>query len=163
MRKIFAVFLAFCFGIGLSDAATRTQNALQRGETQNVSARQSNNVKNTTVSRATTRSNVTPRNTAKKTTSRTATKKTVLSRPTNNRNTLTSRTTKKTTQLQRAATTKTFGDNYNTCRDAYFTCMDLFCANQNEQYRRCVCSSRLYDIQNQEKKLYPCKMCISYG
>jgi hypothetical protein len=156
MRKNFAVFLAVCFCIGISNAATRTQNALQRSEMQNVSARQSSNAKNTNVSRTTTtRSNITPRNDAKKTISRTATKKTVSSRPTNNRNILTTRTAKKNTRVSRAATTqtKTFSDNYNTCRDAYFTCMDLFCANQNEQYRRCVCSSRLYDIQNQEKKL----------
>lgn len=61
------------------------------------------------------------------------------------------------TRVSRVATTnvktKTFGNNYNTCRDAYFTCMDQFCANVNENYRRCVCSSKLADIQNTEKLL----------
>lgn len=52
-----------------------------------------------------------------------------------------------------AATTNTFDAGYNACRDAYFTCMDQFCAQQNESYRRCVCSSRLDDIKSQERVL----------
>lgn len=60
--------------------------------------------------------------------------------------------------LSRSATaptveTLTFGTGYNTCRDAYFACMDQFCAMQNETYRRCVCSSRLQDIKNHERVL----------
>ncbi len=47
----------------------------------------------------------------------------------------------------------TFGTGYNACRDAYFTCMDQFCAQQNETYRRCVCSSRLTEIQTRERAL----------
>lgn len=47
----------------------------------------------------------------------------------------------------------TFGTGYNACRDAYFTCMDQFCANQNDTYRRCVCSSRLTEIQSRERAL----------
>lgn len=54
----------------------------------------------------------------------------------------------------RAATsTQTFGTGYNTCRDAYFTCMDQFCAKQNESYRRCICSTRLTEIQSRERAL----------
>ena len=48
---------------------------------------------------------------------------------------------------------KTFGTGYNICREAYFTCMDQFCAYQDESYRRCVCSSRLTDIKNKERAL----------
>lgn len=47
----------------------------------------------------------------------------------------------------------TFGTGYNACRDAYFTCMDQFCAEQNDTYRRCVCSSRLQEIQSKERAL----------
>ncbi len=47
----------------------------------------------------------------------------------------------------------TFDSDYNSCRDAYFTCMDQFCATQNDTYRRCVCSSRLSEIQAREKVL----------
>ncbi|MBR2511078.1 MAG: hypothetical protein IKB59_02820 [Alphaproteobacteria bacterium] len=46
-----------------------------------------------------------------------------------------------------------FGTGYNACRDAYFTCMDQFCATANESYRRCVCSSKLTEIQSRERAL----------
>lgn len=52
-----------------------------------------------------------------------------------------------------AGQTNAFDAGYNICRDAYFTCMDQFCATQNESYRRCVCSSRLTDIQARERAL----------
>lgn len=47
----------------------------------------------------------------------------------------------------------TFGTGYNTCRDAYFTCMDQFCATANDQYRRCICSSKLDEIKSRERAL----------
>ena len=34
------------------------------------------------------------------------------------------------------ALTNTFGADYNKCHDAYFACMDQFCANQDDTYRR---------------------------
>ncbi|MBO4672669.1 MAG: hypothetical protein J5608_03395 [Alphaproteobacteria bacterium] len=46
-----------------------------------------------------------------------------------------------------------FGADYTNCRDAYFTCMDQFCANMNETYRRCVCSSRLNEIKQKQSTL----------
>ena len=49
--------------------------------------------------------------------------------------------------------TNAFDTGYNICRDAYFTCMDQFCATQNDTYRRCVCSSRLTEIQSRERAL----------
>ncbi len=66
--------------------------------------------------------------------------------------------TKNTINTSRAAnisnvSTNTFGSGYNSCRDAYFTCMDQFCANTDDSYRRCVCSSRLTEIKNKEKAL----------
>ncbi len=57
------------------------------------------------------------------------------------------------TPARAATTSNTFGTGYNACRDAYFTCMDQFCANQNDTYRRCVCSSRLADIKSRERTL----------
>ncbi|HOY47004.1 MAG TPA: hypothetical protein PLZ05_00160 [Alphaproteobacteria bacterium] len=67
---------------------------------------------------------------------------------------------KKTIQTSRSAvssnttsTSKTFGTGYNACRDSYFTCMDQFCAKQDETYRRCVCSSKLDEIKNKQRVL----------
>jgi len=45
------------------------------------------------------------------------------------------------------------GGDYNSCRDAYFTCMDQFCGNANDNYRRCTCSARLDDIQALERQV----------
>ncbi|MDR1207409.1 MAG: hypothetical protein LBK26_03280 [Rickettsiales bacterium] len=50
-------------------------------------------------------------------------------------------------------TTSTMGDGYNACRDVYFTCMDQFCAAKDDVYRRCMCSGRLDEIREKERKL----------
>ena len=57
------------------------------------------------------------------------------------------------TTIAPSSVTNTFGTEYNICRDAYFTCMDQFCATMNDSYRRCVCSSRLTDVQERERAL----------
>lgn len=38
------------------------------------------------------------------------------------------------------------GAAYETCKAAYFTCMDQFCKLKNDDYRRCSCSDRVYDL-----------------
>ncbi len=45
------------------------------------------------------------------------------------------------------------GGGYAQCREAYATCMDQFCANANDTYRRCVCSARYDDIRNTESAI----------
>lgn len=52
-----------------------------------------------------------------------------------------------------ASTSTSMGDGYNTCREAYFACMDQFCANKDETYRRCVCSSRLDGLREMATKV----------
>ena len=49
--------------------------------------------------------------------------------------------------------TNAFDENYIECQAAYFTCMDQFCALQNEKYRRCACSSKLETIMARERAL----------
>lgn len=50
-----------------------------------------------------------------------------------------------------APSAETMGDGYVGCRDAYFACMDQFCALRDEQYRRCTCSSRLAEMRERER------------
>lgn len=69
------------------------------------------------------------------------------------------RTAKVSGSLSRSAITpiaksSVFGVGYNGCRDAYFTCMDQFCAKKDEKYRRCVCSNKLKEIQEKEFALF---------
>ena len=137
---------------------------------------------NTTVSRATTsrattkqqKTNVAPARTTTPPTSRgisSPVRTPVVARTTTNkRNSVTrsatqknnssesKRTTTNASRASRAAImsstqSNTFGTGYNACRDAYFTCMDQFCSKQNDTYRRCVCSSRLGQIQSRENLL----------
>ena len=131
-------------------AAERTSNAVARQTIKNEAISTSRNAQTKTIT-----SRVAAKDSRNQSASvRTATK-TVVGRSANQRSVAT-RTATNPTRISRAATsvkTRTFGTNYNSCRDAYFTCMDQFCATLNENYRRCVCSSKLKDIQTQEKKL----------
>lgn len=52
-----------------------------------------------------------------------------------------------------AVPTSVFDAEYETCQTAYFTCMDQFCALQNESYRRCICSSKLETVKSRERAL----------
>lgn len=45
------------------------------------------------------------------------------------------------------------GGGYATCRDAYATCMDQFCAKANDTYRRCYCSAKYTEFRNTEEAL----------
>ena len=49
------------------------------------------------------------------------------------------------------------GGGYASCRDAYATCMDQFCANANDTYRRCFCSSRFTEFRDTEDALNQAK------
>jgi hypothetical protein len=50
------------------------------------------------------------------------------------------------------ASTKT-GAAYEKCKNAYYACMDQFCAQKNEKYRRCSCSDKIYELDEQQKLL----------
>ncbi|MDR1071536.1 MAG: hypothetical protein LBL21_02770, partial [Rickettsiales bacterium] len=45
------------------------------------------------------------------------------------------------------------GAAYEKCKSAYFTCMDQFCAVKNEKYRRCSCSDKIFELDEQQKVL----------
>ena len=52
------------------------------------------------------------------------------------------------------------GGGYVKCRDAYATCMDQFCANANDKYRRCYCSPKFIDFRNTEDALDEAKLLL---
>ncbi len=56
-----------------------------------------------------------------------------------------------TTDTQ-ATQTRT-GAEYERCKTAYFTCMDQFCGQKNDDYRRCSCSNRVYDLVDARQTL----------
>ena len=61
--------------------------------------------------------------------------------------------------MSRARATAVFSDisklgtGYNSCRDAYNTCMDQFCAAANDTYRRCFCSNGFKNLRDKEDAL----------
>ncbi len=153
MRKICLIFLGLFLCADAFGATARSSNAIIRSDSNDASTprqltsrSKTNTTNRSTVSRSTTQQTRKQRSGTKTVSARSATTRTAVAR---------SATTNK--RISRAATssvaTRTFGNNYVNCRDAYFTCMDQFCANQNDTYRRCVCSSRLQQIQDQERLL----------
>ena len=69
----------------------------------------------------------------------------------------TSATPRRTVQVGRTAIAGTpsneimetrTGAEYARCKSAYFQCMDQFCQLKNDDYRRCSCSSRIYDLMS---------------
>jgi len=150
MRKIVLVLIGIICCIDNVNGAVRDTNTVNTR--QNISQRNDANI---SVRATTPRRTVIQRSSTRSQNARATTKKTVIGRSATQKP-VTARVSIGPTRVSRAATTvktRTFGTNYNSCRDAYFTCMDQFCATVNENYRRCVCSSKLKDIQNTEKLL----------
>ena len=81
-------------------------------------------------------------------------------------NTNSSATTTNSSRAALARATAIFNDvskiggGYAACRDAYATCMDQFCANANDTYRRCFCSQRFTDFRDTEEALSQAKTLL---
>lgn len=157
-----------------SRSATPTISSPARNLVSSTTSRNSTNIVNRTNTSTTARTaNTTNTNTIPTTNARSATtinrsttNTTTTARSATNTNVVRSTSIPRTsiTQSEKTArnavraavvstATNTFGTGYNACRDAYFTCMDQFCATANETYRRCICSSRLSEIQEKERAL----------
>ena len=151
MRKVWLIFIGVLLCIDGVNAAGRASITNSRQSPRNESIQ---------TSRSTQKRIVTPRMSSaqkKQTLNRTANVRTVSARSATKKSTVSRAAALPQPTRSRATTltaqTKTFGQNYNLCRDAYFSCMDQFCATLNENYRRCICSSKLKDIQSMEKTL----------
>lgn len=175
MRKLLLFVMAFCVSVGNADAAVRHANSPSRTNEQNTHNRSGTTIstKNVTARTTSQKSNITARATSSQsrpglntsaaratigTKARTATTGTqnirTLSRSaTNNVPTQKNRSSARAGIIPTDVSTNAFGSGYNTCREAYFTCMDQFCATANDTYRRCICSSKLTDIQSRERAL----------
>ncbi len=52
------------------------------------------------------------------------------------------------------------GGGYGDCRDTYATCMDQFCGQMNETFRRCFCSERFREFRDVEMALDEAKILL---
>ena len=148
MKKIliFAANLLLC--VGFANAAVRDGTTVQRtknNDSRTTQSRVSTTTKRTNTARGTV---VVPRAATKQTTvSRAATR--TPTAPT--RTSVALRASGASRTVSRAATdtstidTRT-GAAYEQCKDAYFSCMDQFCTLKNDDYRRCSCNDRVYDL-----------------
>lgn len=156
-RTLFLIATIIC-GIGLANAAVRDTNSPKRTLQQANQARQTTRVVRSAPARSAvtksvqTRTAVTTPNDNRK----------ISTRPQSIQNEITSRKpiNKPTIEIKsRAASTlitpasNTFNAGYATCREAYFTCMDQFCGNLDDTYRRCICSSKISEVQSRERAL----------
>ena len=153
------VICAFCAFSAL--AAVRTQNSPTRGQgittnnrtTQNIATRAATTTR--TVSNRATNARIAATRVARA--GRTTT---------NTRGAITAAATTRATRTPvprpvttaRAVTaspvqTTTFDEKYHNCYDAYFSCMDQFCANIDDGYRRCICSAKIDSVRSRERAL----------
>lgn len=165
MRKILVFILSAFIFICQSDATVRDTNTISRAKTNSTTGRSAAKTLQTSSRSATV-------NTVKRNESNRINSTISRSASAIKANTISSRSAapslkqvsrsavslqqNKATTARAAVNTNsnsTFGTGYNACRDSYFTCMDQFCANKDETYRRCICSSRLIEIQNQENAI----------
>lgn len=52
------------------------------------------------------------------------------------------------------------GGGYAACRESYATCMDQFCANANDTFRRCYCSEKFRGFRDTEDALDQAKVLL---
>lgn len=181
MKKISIFLVALIFSVGFANAAVRDGNSISRvGKSDKTTTQRQPStrptVNRTGVSaRSAIQQNARTTQSPKPSTARTA----INARTAQNNNiilrsksgtstsqtartasvarTQSGRTAAQPNTVSRAATTSSpsavFGIDYDTCRDAYFSCMDQFCAMANDTYRRCICSSKLTEIQSRERAL----------
>ncbi|MBQ8729015.1 MAG: hypothetical protein IJY77_01845 [Alphaproteobacteria bacterium] len=179
MKKVAFFVMALMCGVGMTNAAERSaksitrtttaQNTVERTTSQKTSSEKPNR---NTAAGITARTTTTQRNAARTATTARAARSATVARATTNtvarsatpttsraRNATNPSIVRSATRPARAtvslnvAQSNTFGTGYNTCRDAYFTCMDQFCGTANDTYRRCICSTKLSEIKSRERAL----------
>ena len=149
MKKIliFAANLLTC--IGLANAAVRDGTAISRPQSTKAAQQQVRTTTKRATSARTTKltqrpqATQTQRNNDVK--SRTATNRLQKTQtpPRNNQSSIVARAT---TDSQSAISETRTGAEYEQCKNTYFSCMDQFCTLKNEDYRRCSCSDRVYEL-----------------
>ena len=163
----------FAVCIGIANAAVRDENATNRNSADTPTSAQNQTVSSRTASTravagrsatARTPSTVTSRIPGTSTITRSAAQRpastrsaaTVSRTATAERKSASGTTTARTASpvVSRAAidtvsdvmSSTQIGAEYEQCKSAYFTCMDQFCQLKNDDYRRCSCSNRVFDL-----------------
>ena len=154
MKKILVYIMNFLFCIGIADAAVRDGTALSRTAKPQQQSRISSVQKRTSIA---------PRSTVlstRNTTNMRQSSGTNLRTDTGTKNdrNLNMRSATRTTPVPQKITARATTDTktsvtetktgaaYEQCKTAYFTCMDQFCTLKSDDYRRCSCNDRVFDL-----------------
>ncbi len=152
MKKILIFIANLLVCMSFADAAVRDGTAVSRTKSDKT---QTQSRVATTVKQNTARTSVLAPRTPKNTVSRNVDAK--RSRAVSVRNT---QQNDKKSVISRAGTESgtsmsetRIGAEYDACKTAYFSCMDQFCTLKNDDYRRCSCNDRVFDLIDQRKTL----------
>lgn len=149
---------------------SQTNNAARTALTKAVAtrpttSRTSANTTQSIVQRTASSSSKTDDNTIRSTTARTAQSQPTTSTSPRTESTISRSTTARSTSSENSQTTPTSisraaislvsdivsgtrtGAEYEQCKNAYFNCMDQFCQLKNDDYRRCSCSNRVFNLE----------------
>ena len=171
MKKILSIITNTLVCIGIANAAVRDGTSISRAKSDRNTPPTQGRL-TTTTQRATTgrtsilvpRSNTAPIQNAKKSVnSRTATN-TVSRTNTPQRQSVTNRTTIQKNNRNNIVSARTAsesgttsgtrtGAEYEKCKNTYFSCMDQFCTLKNDDFRRCSCNDRVFDLIEQRDTL----------
>ena len=141
MKKIliFAANVLTCMGV--ANGAVRDGTTVSRASKTNSSTSPQGRIYSTT-------RNATQRQPAAPAIARTA-QRTIARTPAQTHNTTQKRITARATTNTGFDMSQTqTGAEYEKCKNTYFTCMDQFCTLKSDDYRRCSCSDRVYDLMD---------------
>ena len=160
MKKIliFALNLLICAGI--ADAAVRDGTSVSRSKSgkvvsqSRVATTPKRNTSKTSVLTPRSATNTTKRSNATAQQPRSNNARSVSSRNATNvvQKSVVSRAATENANKKTMSDTRT-GAEYEKCKNTYFSCMDQFCTLKNDDYRRCSCSDRVFDMIDQRKTL----------
>lgn len=163
MKKILFLIINSLLCAGIANAAVRDGTTTKRTQNNTSQSRVATSVRRDSTPRTTTLvprtgTKTTVARGAKNTNTRTATNFSIkrnTTKTTGTPRTVSSsdiNTRTKQSVVSRAATTDTStqqtrtGAEYEKCKNTYFSCMDQFCSLKNDDYRRCSCNDRVFQL-----------------
>ena len=152
MKKILIFVLNLLICVGVADAAVRdgTSDLRTRSTQSRVATTAKRNGGKTSVLSPRSAKPVTQRSQSNIQQSRSVNARSVSSR--NATNNAQKSVVSRATENKTMSDTRT-GAEYEKCKTTYFSCMDQFCTLKNDDYRRCSCSDRVFDMIEQRKTL----------
>ena len=149
MKRVLVFLANLLVCVGVAGAAVRDGTAVSRAKSdKNIAQTQARTA--TVVKRSEPRTSVlSVRGTTKSSKARTATGRTTVARSVKNVSNVRNMTpvlARTGNNVAGAMLSTRIGAEYEQCKNTYFSCMDQFCMLKNDDYRRCSCNDRVFDL-----------------